>query len=51
MSRPFLYEKVVCFHRFASHQATLWHPKLSAYRCCLPTLTGFTVFRRTGPSN
>ena len=25
-----------------------WHPKSSTYRCFLPDLTGFVVFRRTG---
>jgi len=33
-----------------THQAAPCHPKRPAYRCCLPTLTGFTVFCRTGPS-
>ena len=33
-----------------SSQATLRHPEDTAYRCFLPDLTGFTAFRRAGPS-
>jgi hypothetical protein len=31
-------------------QVILRHPKLSAYRCFLPDLAGFTGFCCTGPS-
>jgi len=34
----------------SSSQAPLRHPKLSAYRCFLPDLTGFTGSRRAGPN-
>ena len=33
-----------------SHQETPYPPRSAAYGCCLPTLTRFTVPRRTGPS-
>ena len=37
--------------RSGSSQAALRHPKDAAYRCFLPDLTGFTAFRRVGPSS
>ena len=34
----------------SSGSVTLRHPELTAYRCFLPDLTGFTALRRVGPS-
>ena len=34
----------------SSGSVTLRHPELTAYRCFLPDLTGFTALRRAGPS-
>src|SRR5712692_4526895 len=40
------------FHasRIKRGQVILRHTELTAYRCFLPDLAGFTGFRRTGPS-
>ena len=35
----------------SSGQASLRHPKVTAYRCFLPDLTGFTASRRARPSH
>ena len=37
--------------RADSSQASLRRPKVTAYRCFLPDLTGFTALRRAGPNS
>ena len=49
---PFLrYRSLKRLRGASSSQASLRHPKVTAYRCFLPDLTGFTASRRARPSH
>ena len=45
------HDSLVLPERCGSSQAALRHPKLAAYRCFLPDLTGFAGLRRVEPGS